>query len=308
MGARVGVLGLGSMGAVLARRLLEADVEVRVHNRSAERAASLLGAGAGWAADADDLADTVDLLITMVADDDALLAVTTGAGGLLRRPHPGLVYADLSTVSPATSAVVAEAAAAVGVSYLRSPVSGSTVLAASGALSVLASGSRVAFDAFTPVFDVLARRTFFLGSGEEARVMKLALNTLVGLTVVGLSEALVFGERCGLEWGAMLEVFADSAVSSPLVKYKATTLLERDFEAAFTTAMMTKDLDLALSVGRRHGAVMPTTALTSELLRATGGSGWADHDFSASVLLFEQLSGTAVAGTRADGMSPTTTA
>jgi 3-hydroxyisobutyrate dehydrogenase-like beta-hydroxyacid dehydrogenase len=199
-------------------------------------------------------------------------------------------------VSPAMSAVVGEAAAEVGVPYLRSPVSGSTVLVASGALSVLASGPREAFDAFAPVFEVLARRTFFLGPGEEARVMKLALNTLVGITVVGLSEALVFGERCGLSWAAMLEVFADSAVSSPLVKYKATTLLERDFEAAFTTQMMAKDLDVALGLGRRHGAVMPTTALTQELLRATGGSGWADKDFSASVLLFEQLSGLPVSG------------
>src|SRR3954451_13981998 len=127
--------------------------------------------------------------------------------------------------------------------------------------------------------------------------MKLALNTLVGITVVGLSEALVFGEQCGLEWGAMLEVFADSAVSSPLVKYKAATLLKRDFEAAFTTTMMAKDLDVALGVGRRHGAVMPTTALTQELLRATGGLGWADQDFSASVLMFERLSSPPVPGT-----------
>jgi 3-hydroxyisobutyrate dehydrogenase-like beta-hydroxyacid dehydrogenase len=293
---RIGVLGMGNMGSLMAGRLVSAGFDTWVTNRTRERAESLLGKGAHWADSADALADQVELLITMVADDAALLEVTTGADGILTRARPGLVYADMSTVSPAASAVVAGAAESVGVGYLRAPVSGSTTLAESGTLGILASGPQQAVDAFDTAFAAIGKRVFYLGTGEEARIMKLALNTLVAQTVVGLSEALVLGERGGLDWQTMLDVFGDSAVASPLVQYKAVTLAKRDFEAAFTTAMMTKDLDVALQVGRDVGAVTPTTALSQELLRAACGLGWGDQDFSTAVLMFEQLAGGPTAG------------
>src|SRR5262249_52210467 len=158
---------------------------------------------------------------------------------------------DMSTVSGEASAEVAAAAAAADVAYLRAPVTGSTTLAATGDLGILVSGPPESLQKFGDVFDVLGRRVFHLGPGEEARVMKLALNMLVAGTVVGLSEALVLGERAGLDWRSMLEVFTDSAVGSPLLRYKAASLSTRDFTPAFTTAMMAKDLDLALDLGHR---------------------------------------------------------
>lgn len=286
---RIGVLGLGNMGSIMAGRLLSAGFQLWVNNRTPERAKVLLDAGAQWAESGQALADRVELLITMVAGDAALLDVTIGDGGILRQAHPGLIYADMSTVTPDASQVVAQAADAAGVSYLRAPVSGSTALAEAGALGILTSGPDDARIAFDQPFAAIGKRVFYLGSGEEARVMKLALNTLVAQTVVGLSEALVLGERSGLDWQTMLDIFSDSAVASPLVQYKATSLATRDFEAAFTTSMMIKDLDAALELGRRVGAVMPTTALSDELLRAACGLGWSDQDFSTAVLMFEQL-------------------
>ena len=289
--AHIGVLGLGHMGSIMAARLLAAGFEVSVHNRSAERAGSLLDEGARWADSGDALAEQVDLLITMIADDAALLDVTGGADGILLRPHPGLFYADMSTVSPAASAAVAAQAEQAGVPYLRAPVTGSTTLAEAGLLGILASGPEAARDAFDEPFAAIGKRVFYLGDGEQARVMKLALNTLVAQTVLGLSEALALGERCGLDWQSMLDVFTDSAVASPLVQYKAGNLAERQFDAAFTTSMMAKDLELALRIGQLAGAVMPTTALSHQLLRAACGLGWAEQDFSAAVLMFEQLAG-----------------
>ncbi|QGN31590.1 NAD(P)-dependent oxidoreductase [Microlunatus sp. Gsoil 973] len=288
---RIGVLGLGNMGSIMASRLLAAGFDVWVGNRTAARAERLVGAGAHWSESGDAIADQVELLITMVADDDALLAVTTGESGILARRHPGLVYADMSTVSPDASAAVADAAERAGVRYLRAPVSGSTTVAEAGALGILASGPQDALDEFDQAFTAIGKRVFYLGQDDEARIMKLALNMLVAQTVVGLSEALVLGERAGLDWQTMLDVFSDSAVASPLVQYKASSLSKHDFEAAFTTSMMTKDLDVALAIGRRTGAVMPTTALTQELLRAACGLGWGDQDFSAAVLMFERLAG-----------------
>lgn len=286
---RIGVLGLGNMGSIMAGRLLSAGFDVWVNNRTPERAKGLLDAGAHWAESGDAMADQVELLITMVADDTALLDVTTGDKGLLLRPHEGLTYADMSTVSPVASAKVARAAESVGLPYLRAPVSGSTSLAEAGTLGIIASGPKAARDAFEEPFAAIGKRVFYLGGDDEARVMKLALNTLVAQTVVGLSEALVLGARCGLDWQAMLDIFSDSAVASPLVQYKANTLSRRDFEAAFTTSMMAKDLDVALQVGQQAGVVMPTTALSHQLLRAVCGLGWGEQDFSAAVLMYEQL-------------------
>lgn len=287
---RIGVLGLGNMGSTMAGRLLSAGFDVWVTNRTPERAKSLLDAGAQWADSADGLADQVELLITMVADDQALHAVTTGDNGILLRPRPGLTFADMSTVSPSASSAVASAAQEVGVPYLRAPVTGSTALAEAGLLGIIASGPETARVAFDEAFSAIGKRVFYLGTGDEARVMKLALNTLVAQTVIGLSEALVLGKQSGLAWQTMLDVFSDSAVASPLVQYKANTLARRDFDAAFTTSMMAKDLNVAMQVGREVGAVMPTTALAHELLRAACGMGWSDQDFTSAVLMFEHLS------------------
>lgn len=119
--------------------------------------------------------------------------------------------------------------------------------------------------------------------------MKLALNALVAISMAGMTEALVFGVQAGLDWHTMLDVFSDSAVSSPLLKYKSVTLAERDFEPAFTTALLAKDMQLMLAAAREHGAVTPLTAATEQLLLATVGSGWGSADFSATALLYERL-------------------
>jgi 3-hydroxyisobutyrate dehydrogenase-like beta-hydroxyacid dehydrogenase len=291
MARRIGFVGLGNMGQLMARRLLEAGHEVWLHNRTPGKAAPLLAQGGRWAADPQSLAQQVELVITMVADDAALRQVALGTDGVLGRAQPGLTYVDMSTVSGEASAEVAAAATNADVAYLRAPVTGSTALAAAGELGILVSGPRESLDKFGDVFDVLGRQVFHLGTAEEARVMKLALNMLVAGTVVGLAEALVLGERAGLDWRSMLDVFTESAVGSPLVRYKAASLSTRDFAPAFSTAMMAKDLDLALDLGHRIGAALPTTAQSRELLQVTCGLGWGERDFSAAVLTFERLSG-----------------
>lgn len=288
---RVGVLGLGTMGRTVAARLLDAGLEVWVHNRTAARAENLVASGAHWAPSGAELAARVDLLLTLVADDDALRHVTTGPDGVLSAARPGLVYADMSTVSPEASADVAAAADAVGVPYVRAPLMGSTVLARSGQLGVLASGPAAGIDAFGVVLDAIGRRVFRLGEAEEARVMKLAVNTMIAQTTLAMSEALDLGRRSGLGWQQMLDVIGDSPVASPLVKYKSVSLAARDFGVAFATSMVVKDLGLALDAARRSGAVLPATAQAHELFRAVAALGHGGDDLSAAVLLYEQLGG-----------------
>lgn len=291
MTTRVGLVGLGRMGSAMAGRLLDAGYDLWLHNRSREKADALLRGGAHWAGTAADLAERVDLVISTVADDDALTEITLGSDGILAASHPGLTYADMSTVSVATSERVAAAATERSVRYLRAPVTGSTVLAESGSLGILISGDESAVEEFRPVLSVLGNSIFHLGDLEEARVMKLALNMVLASTIVGLTEALVLGECYGLDRKDMLGVFTDSAVGSPLIRYKSGTLANEDYAPAFSTAMLMKDLDLATSLGRAAGLPTPAAGLNRDLMQAAAGLGYGELDFASVIMLFETLSG-----------------
>lgn len=291
MSSRVGVVGLGKMGSAMAGRLLDAGYDVWLHNRSANKAEPLRARGAQWADSAKALAGHVDLVISTVADDDALTGVALGPNGILSGPSKELTYADMSTVSVSASATVAAAAAERSVTYLRAPVTGSTVLADSGSLGILISGDERAVEQFRPVFSVLGKSLFYLGAAEEARVMKLALNMVLASTIVGLTEGLVLGECYGLDRKSMLAVFGESAVGSPLIRYKTAPLTDEDFTPAFSTEMLMKDLDLAIGLGRSAGLPTPAAGLNRDLLQATAGLGFGAHDFAAVITLFETLSG-----------------
>lgn len=291
MARKVGFIGLGRMGSAMAGRLVEAGIELHVYNRSAERARPLVERGAHLAASPAAAAERAELVICMLADGPALLAVALGPAGVLAGARPGCVLADMSTVAPSESARVAEACAAAGVAYLRAPVTGSTALAAAGTLGILASGPRDRYDETLEVFRILGQNQFYLGPGEEARVMKLALNMLVHATMAAWSESLVLGERAGLDWRTMFEVFANSAMGSPFVQYKAGPLAERDFAATFTAALVCKDLDLALETARGLGVATPITALNRQLYQAVVGNGWGELDTAAAILLAERAAG-----------------
>jgi 3-hydroxyisobutyrate dehydrogenase-like beta-hydroxyacid dehydrogenase len=146
------------------------------------------------------------------------------------------------------------------------------------------------------VLEPLAARVFYLGEAEEGRTQKLALLLVVGATVAAVSEALVLGEKAGLDWRSMLEVLESSAVASPLVRNKVPALVERDFAPGAATRLLAKDFDLILGAGRSTATPLPIAGLVRQLLAAAMSGGEADLDFSALVLLFERL-----AGLRRDG-------
>jgi 3-hydroxyisobutyrate dehydrogenase-like beta-hydroxyacid dehydrogenase len=288
---RLGFIGLGHMGAPMCGRLLVAGLSPTVFNRTATRAEPLVARGAALASAPAEVAVQADLVITMLADGQALREVTLGPGGLLSGARPGLLLVDMSTVGPTESAEVAAACQAVGTAYLRAPVSGSTTLAEAGALVVLASGPRESFERAAPLLQHLARQLYYVGGGEEARYLKLTLNMLIGATMASLAEALTLGQKAGLDLAQMLEVFGGSAVGSPFVNYKAGPLARRDFSPTFTVRGIQKDFDLALAAARELEVATPLTALVRQQFQATSGNGWAELDLSAVLLLLERAAG-----------------
>lgn len=288
---RVGWVGLGKMGTPMAANLLAAGHALAVYNRSAGRAQALVDQGAALAPSAPALARECDVVISMVSDDAALQGITLDAGGLFEAAAPGLVFIDMSTVSPAMSHRVAAVAQEKGIHYLRAPVSGSTTTAAAGALTILASGPKDAYDRCLPLLQVMGTKLYYLGPAEQARYLKVAINMMVGVTAGMLGEALALGERGGVEWTQMIEVINNSVVASPLLAYKAQMLATRDFAPMFTASQMAKDFDLALDAGRNGNVPMPLAAVSRQFLGAMIASGRGEQDFFAYVAFLEELAG-----------------
>ena len=278
-GWKLGWIGVGRMGTPLCHRLIGAGASLSVTDTDPLRVAPLAAAGARPAVTAAALAEGCDIVLSMVPNDLALLSVVAGPGGLAETMRPGQVLIDLSTVSPAASARVAEAMAARGADYLRCPVSGSTSTAAAGALTIFASGPDAALDRCAPLLGVLGRETLCCGAAEEARAVKLMVNMVVAMTPAIIGEALAFGGRLGLDWSAMVDALSHSVVASPLLAYKAEMLKARDWTPAADVDLVAKDLDLALAVGQREGAPMPLSAMARQFAAAYQASGEGGLDF-----------------------------
>jgi 3-hydroxyisobutyrate dehydrogenase-like beta-hydroxyacid dehydrogenase len=277
------------MGSAFARRLLDAGYELVVYNRTPQRADELVARGASRVKAPIDLWSETGVVISMVADPAALMDVTLGAGGLLSGQAPSTAASaaskpalvDMSTVSVASSRRVAEAARERRVAYLRAPVSGNPAAVAAGNLSIIVSGDRGAYEDVQQVLTAIGPSVFYVGDGDQARVVKLALNLMVAGTAQLMAEALVLGESNGLDRETMLEVMGGSAVGSPFVKYKTPPLLEDDYATTFSTTMMYKDLELVLDAAKGSGVPLPVTATVQQLLQACMSTGMGDADFMA---------------------------
>jgi 3-hydroxyisobutyrate dehydrogenase-like beta-hydroxyacid dehydrogenase len=276
-----GVIGLGNMGTAIAERLLDAGYELRVFNRTPARAEPLAARGAVVAESAGELAADVDLVLTSLPDDAAFEAV---AGEVIAQARPGTVLVDVSTVSPAASAQVAAAAEEASVAYVRAPVSGNPTVVRAGNLTFIVSGAREALERVEPVLLAIGPTIHHVGDGEQARVVKLAINLMIAGLAQLMSEALVLGEASGVSRDALLRVMGSSAVGAPFVEYKTEPLLRDDYSATFTTLLMEKDIDLVLDAADRAGVDLPLAHDLKELLHAAIGAGHGDDDFMALFL------------------------
>jgi 3-hydroxyisobutyrate dehydrogenase-like beta-hydroxyacid dehydrogenase len=275
-GQTVGVVGLGNMGTAFAERLLEAGYPLMVHNRTPAKAESLAAAGATVANSAAELAVDVDVVITSLADDQALESV---AAEVLAAARPGAVLIDMSTVSPAASSRVASLADAASVDYLRAPVSGNPGVVRAGTLTFIVSGPRETLERVDPVLRAIGPTIHHVGDAEQARIVKLAVNLMIGGLAELMSEALVLGEAAGVPRAALLEVMGSSSAGAPFVKYKTEPLLRDDFSATFTTALMEKDVDLVLDAADDNGVELPIARELKDILRGAIDAGYGDDDF-----------------------------
>ena len=286
--SHIGWVGLGKMGDPMSRNLIKAGFPVTVWNRSPEKTKDLVKAGAQVADSILELSKKSDVVISMISDDPGLDSVSAA---IFEAAANGKIYIDMSTVSPIASSRVAQQANAKEVKYLRAPVSGSTVLAQAGNLTIIVSGPKDAYEQCLDAFDAMGQKAFHVGEGEEARYLKLVLNTMVGLTAAMVGEALTFGKKGGLDWEQMIEIVNNSVVASPLVSYKAQMLKDRNFTPAFTAAQMAKDFDITLDTAKNNNVAMPMTSLMRQFLGSMQAQDKGELDFFSYVTVLEALAG-----------------
>ena len=288
---RVGWAGIGKMGAPMSRRVLEHGYPLSVYEPLPENRASVVAQGADVAHSLEDLVEVSAVIMLTIPNDAILRQLTLGPAALADLLKPGQILVEMSTVSPELSAEVAETLSRKNVAYLRAPVSGSTVTASSGMLSVMVSGPEADYRKVEPILASFSSKQFYLGEGEEARYLKLVLNALVGATAALLGEALTLGLKGNLSVETMLNVICESAVASPLISYKRDLLVNRNFDPAFSVSQMMKDFDLILGAAKSDHVPMYLASMIRQQYEAAYADGLAEKDFFVLFEQYERLAG-----------------
>jgi 3-hydroxyisobutyrate dehydrogenase-like beta-hydroxyacid dehydrogenase len=276
--ARVAVVGAGRMGAAMVGTLRRAGVEVVVFNRTRSRAEATGGAVAATAREA---AAGAQVVLSSLADDDAVEAAYTGSDGVVAGLQPGTVVCESSTIDPATVRRLAPLVEDRRAFLLDTPVSGSVSTVEAGQLTIMAGGDPAVLDRVRPVLDPLARQVFHIGELGSGAVMKLTVNSVLHGLNLALSEGLVLAERAGVARETAYEVLAASVVAAPFVHYKREAFEHPGQPpVAFSLDLVSKDLDLVLDLAARAGASMEQAAVNRQVVRAAVAAGLGAHDLS----------------------------
>ena len=289
--ADLGFVGLGTMGGRMARRLLDAGHHVTGYNRTRSRAQWLVAMGMEMADTPRAVADVSEVTFSMMANDDALLAVTEGDDGVMAGMTSGKVYVDMSTVSPQVSRELAARTAERGAVMLDAPVSGSAVTVEAGTLSFMVGGDAATLERVTPYLKDIGPTITHVGGNGQAAAMKIAINLSLPVQVLAFCEGLLLAERSGIPRDVALEAMVTSVAASPMLKYRAPLIGDTTKEALFDVTMIQKDLELALEMGHELGVPLNTAAVTNQMLTTARGMGLGNKDFIIFHEMLRRLSG-----------------
>lgn len=288
----VGFIGLGNMGSAMATRLLEAGFDVTVYNRSPGKADALAARGATVAATVAQ-ACAGDVVITMLANDDAVDAVVTGEGGVLAALREGATHISSSTISAALSKRLTAAHAAVGRQYMTATVLGRPEAVAAGKLFVLAAGPAQVVDPLMPVLDALGQRTFRVSDvAAVGNVVKLSANFLLANVIESLGEAVALVSKAGVDRRDYIDILTSTLFSAPAYETYGGLIAREEFEpAGFAARLGIKDIRLVLAAAEELEVPLPIASLLRDRFLALLASGGGDLDWSAISTLAQRDAG-----------------
>lgn len=289
---RVGFVGLGIMGAPMARNLMDGGYELVLFNRTPGKAEELAaGRPAEVAASLEDLARQGDIVITMLPGPPEVEAVIAGDGGLLEWMREGTLLVDMSTSSPVLARELSAAALERGIGSLDAPVSGGDVGAEEGTLSIMAGGDAGDFEKAELLFEAMGETVMHVGESGAGQVTKAANQIVVALVLEAVSEALVLGSKGGVDPAKLIDVLSGGLAANKAMEVKREKLLHHDFEPGGKVEFHHKDLGIALQAGREYGVALPVTALVDQMFGELKAGERGDWDHSALLTLIEDRAG-----------------
>lgn len=289
---RIGFIGLGIMGKPMSKNLLAAGHELVVSDHNQAAATELVELGATTANTPKEIAERVDLVITMLPNSPQVREVALGQAGLIEADRPGLVYVDMSSIAPLTSREVAAALAAKGIGMLDAPVSGGEPKAIDGSLSIMVGGDQAAFDQVREVLAVMGATVVHVGEIGAGNIAKLANQVVVALNIAAVSEAFVLAQKAGVSPETVFAAIRGGLAGSTVLQAKGPMMLEHNFKPGFRIDLHIKDLVNALETAREVGAPLPLTGAVLEMLTALKAEGHEKEDHSGLVQYYEQLAKT----------------
>ncbi len=285
---KLGFIGLGNMGSRIAKRLLDHGYQLTAYDLDAAKAQAIAAQGGVVAKSILELARTADVLLSCLTNDEAVRSVFEGPAGIFAGARPGTIVLEMSTISPETSRELHSLGAKGGVEVMDVAISGSTPAAEAGSLTLLVGGNEELFRAAEPIFQAVAKQFHLLGGPGSGTTMKLVVNTLLGVGMQAIAEAVVLGEKAGLERERLLEVLSKTAVIAPAHVGKLARVATNDYSPQFPLRLMNKDFQLILKEAAQEHVPMPATEAafrvnSDELAHSQ------EEDFSAVVRRMEEL-------------------
>jgi len=288
---RIGIIGVGLLGSAVAARLLEKNFVVKGYDTRPDQVNALQPQGLFPAKSIAEVAAEADALFAILPSLESVETTILAAGGLMETAPPSSTLIQMSTISPELTQRLAAASLAKGLAFLDAPISGTSAMVARGDCTIFVAGDRARADACRPIFDAIAKKTFYVGDAGMASLAKLATNLLVGLNTAALAEALVLAAKGGLAPALLVEILKDSAGDSKMLEVRGPLMASHRFDAQMKVDLFLKDFKLMLDEGRRLGVPLPLTSLAQQLATATAAAGRGEEDLAALVTTLQRLAG-----------------
>ena len=287
----IGFIGLGIMGRPMAKNLIKAGYSLVVHSRSRGPVDDVVKAGARAAGSPKDVAAQSDVVITMLPNSPDVEAVALGKDGIIEGAKKGLVFVDMSTISPIVTQKIGKALAAKGVAMLDAPVSGGEKGAIDGALSIMVGGDKAVFEGVLPIFQAMGKTITHLGPLGAGGFTKLANQIIVAVNLTALGEALTLARKAGLDRALTLKALGGGLAGSKCLEQKTPNYVGGTYNPGFKIDLHFKDLGLIMESSRALGVPLPCTAVVQELFNAMRVKGKGGLDHSGVITLLEELAG-----------------
>ncbi|MGA2925094.1 MAG: NAD(P)-dependent oxidoreductase [Solirubrobacteraceae bacterium] len=290
----IGFIGLGKMGGNMAARYLAAGYTVYGEARNRERAQWLVDQGLRWVDTPREIAETADIVMTSVPNDDVIESLATGPDGVIAGLRDGKIWADLSTISPGVSRKLAVRVRddGCGARMLDTPVSGSVPQVQTGTLTIIVGGDVDAYRRVEPVLRVIGTPEY-VGENGQGLVLKLAINVSLAVQMLAFSEGLLLAERDGIDPHRAAEIMTESPIGSPMLRARVPLVLDKPDETWFDIELMHKDIRLARRAGAELATALPTAAVADEILARARQLGYGHRDIAAVHEVLAHLSAAA---------------